>query len=96
MTFLSFSMASFYGKGALERWEAPTITPAAIVEGAGEALDPLWAGAAQLYESLVLFYAFPTEFGWEAEPPAAMPDQRQGEGQAQPDEGEPGREEAQP
>ena len=96
MTFLSFSMASFYGKGALERWEAPKITPAAIVEGAGEALDPLWAGAARLYESLVLFYEFPTEFGWEAEPPRAIPDQRQREGQAQPDEGYPGREEAQP
>jgi hypothetical protein len=96
MTFLSFSMAGFHGKEALERWEAPTITPAAIVEGAGEALDPLWAGAAQLYESLVLFYAFPTEFGWEAEPPAAIPDQRQREGPAQPGERGPGREEAQP
>ena len=81
MTFLSFSMVSFYGPGAIERWEAPEITPAAIVEGADEVLDPLWAGAAQLYESLVVLYGFPTEFGLEAEPPTAIPDQRQKEGQ---------------
>ena len=81
MTFLSFSMLSFYGRGAIERWEAPEITPAAIVESADEALDPLLAGAAQLYESLVLLYRFPTEFGLEAEPPPAISDQQQKEGQ---------------
>ncbi len=88
MTLLSFSMVSFHGKGVIERWEGPQITPAAIVEGAGEALDPLWAGAGRLYESLVVLYEFPTEFGWEAEPPPATPDQRQREAPTRPDEGE--------
>ena len=87
MTFLSFSMLSFYGKGALERWETPKISSAAIVEGADQALDPLWAGAAQLYESLVLLYEFQTEFGLEAEP-LTIPDQGRREGQAQPGRGE--------
>ena len=96
MTFLSFSMVSFHGKEVLERWEAPRITPAAIVEGADEALEPLWAGASRLYESLVLIYEFPTEFGWEAEPPVPKPDQRRGDRMAQPGEGGPGGEEVHP
>lgn len=56
MTFLSFSMLTFFGRQAMERWEAEDFNPAAVVERVREHASAVWDEAVTLYETLDMLY----------------------------------------
>ena len=66
MAVFSFSMITFYGKGALEGQGDSRVGPAMVVAGISDGLDQAWMTGVELYETTVLFYRLQTEFG-EAE-----------------------------
>ncbi len=63
MAVFSFSMISFYGRGALEGQGHGEVGPAMVVAGISDGLDQAWATGVELYETTVLFYRLQTEFG---------------------------------
>ena len=63
MAVFSFSMITFYGKGALEGQGDSRVGPAMVVAGISDGLDQVWTTGVELYETTVLFYRLQTEFG---------------------------------
>jgi len=63
MAMFSFSMVTFYGKGALESQGQSRVAPAMVVAGISDGLDEAWTTGVELYETTVLFYRLQTEFG---------------------------------
>ena len=63
MAVFSFSMITFYGKGALEGQGNSRVAPAMIAAGISDGLDQVWTTGVELYETTVLFYRLQTEFG---------------------------------
>ena len=63
MAVISFSMMTFYGKGALEGQGHGKVGPAMVVAGISDGLDQAWTTGVELYETTVLFYRLQTEFG---------------------------------
>ena len=64
MTAVSFSMMTFYGKQALDRWEDSG--PAPIVESVTSGAEAVWDQAIRVYEAAETMYEFQSEFGAEA------------------------------
>ena len=63
MAMFSFSMITFYGKGAIERQGQSEVAPATVAAGIADGLGQVWATGVELYETTVLFYRLQTEFG---------------------------------
>ena len=63
MAVFSFSIVTFYGKGAIEGQGNSRVAPAMIAAGISDGLDQAWATGVELYETTVLFYRLQTEFG---------------------------------
>ena len=66
MTAVSFSMMTFYGKQALERWENAPAGQIRVVESMSSGAVAVWDQAVDVYEAAETLYEFQTEFGADA------------------------------
>ena len=66
MTAVSFSMMTFYGKQALDRWENVPSGEVRVVESLSSGAVAVWDQAVDVYEAAETFYEFQTEFGADA------------------------------